>query len=339
MKKNIFDMNGTERAAALMVALGPSVASDILKHLDDDSIEKITVEIAKIDRLDPADREELIGSFLIDLRKSKKNLIGGKDKARDLLKDSFGEEKADEILERLSLRNVEKEYDFLREIDDDLVFSFLKNEQPQTIAVILSYLSPAKAGKIMKLLSPDVSKPVAVRMAKMKQITPEAAAAAARFLKKKYDEHRKAGESNKTAGGVDALVGILRHMPADIERKILDKLNIHEPELSGKIREKVFSFENIVSLSNSEVRILIDEIGDDQLIARALKGAGDEIRIKFMRNMSQNRATDIINDMNLLGPLRLSEVEESRNAIVSRMRELHDSGVIILAGEKELYVE
>ena len=336
--KNIYDMNGTQRAAALMVALGPSIAADILKHLDEESIEKITIEIAKIDQLDPADKEELIGSFLIDLRKSKRSVKGGKDKARDLLRESFGEEKAEEILNRVSLLDVEKEYDFLKEIDPELIFSFLKGEQSQTIAVVLSYITPEKAGKVIKLLPRETSKDVALKMAKMKQITPEAAAAAARFLKKRHDEYVKKGGA-KTAGGVDSLISILRHMPAETERKILNRLDIHTPDLSTVLRQKVFSFENVLNLSNNEVRILIDEIKDDGVMARALKGAGDDIRFKFMRNMSRNRATDILGDMDVMGPIRLSEVEECRNIIVEKMRELHDSGQISLIGDRELYVE
>jgi flagellar motor switch protein FliG len=335
---NIYDMKGPQRAAALMVALGPSVASDILKHLDEDSIEKITIEIAKIDRLDPADREELIGSFLVDLRRAGRTLSGGKDKARDLLRESFGESRADEILEKISLRDVEKEYDFIQDIDPDLLFSFLKGEQAQTIAVVLAYISPDKAGRVIKLLPKETSRDVALKMARMKQITPEAAAAAARFLRKRHDEHLKKG-AVRSAGGMDSLIGILRHMPAETERKILNRLDAHAPELSMELRRKVFSFENVLNLTNSEVRILIDEISDDRILARALKGAGDEIRVKFMRNMSQNRATDVLGDMDLMGPLRLSEVEECRGMIVTKMRELHDNGLISLSGDRELYVE
>ena len=131
---------------------------------------------------------------------------------------------------------------------------------------------------------------------------------------------------------------ILKHMPGDDERKIIEDIEAVLPNVSSRLREKIFAFENVVNLSNAEVRILIDEIKDDALIAKALKGAGDEIRFKFLRNMSQNRATDILSDMEAMGSIRLTEVRESRDRIVLIMRALDDNGAIRLRGG-ETYVE
>jgi flagellar motor switch protein FliG len=337
--KTIYEMNGTERAAALLVALGPKVASEILKHLDDRSIEKITVEIAKIDRLDPMEKEELIGAFLIDLRKSRRSIHGGEDKARELLVKTFGETRADEVFSKLSSINIEKELELLQEIEAELLHQFLKDEQPQTIAVALSYLPPEKSAHVLKRLSPEISKTVALKMAKMSSVTPEAVAAVARVIKKKYEKQQSERGNSMPAGGIESLVNILNYMPGESEKKIMRKLDAMIPEVSEKIRERIFVFENVLNLSNSEIRVLIDEINDDRTIARALKGAGDEVRFKFLRNMSQNRATDIISDMDGLGPLRLSEVEESRDAIVSVMKDLNDNGIISIFKEKEIYIE
>lgn len=329
--KDVFDMSGVERAAALMVSLGPRAAADIMKHLDEESIDALTREIAKIDRLSPREREDLIGQFLIDLRKEKKRLRGGEGTARQILIKTFGEEKAEKILSKFTNIDVDKEFASLNEIEDDALVLFLKDEHPQTIAVAMSFLAPEKSAAIMKSLDRGKAKDVAVRVAKMDRVMPDAVAGIAKTIRKKYQEYRNKNQG-LTTGGLDALIGILQHMPADDERKIMKELEIALPTVSQQITEKIFIFENVENLTNQEIRILIDAINDDHLLAKSLKGATDEIRFKFLRNMSQNRATDILSDIDAMGVVRLSEVEDCRAKIISIMRTLDDNGVINLRG-------
>lgn len=329
--RDVFDMSGVERAAALLVAMGPKVASEIMKHLDEASIEKITTEIAKIDRLTPQEREELIGEFLIDLRREKRRLRGGEGTAREILTKTFGEGKADQILSKFTNIDVDKEFADLSEIDDQALVSFLKDEHPQTIAVAMSFLAAEKSAAIMSALDRARAKEVALRMARMDTVMPEAVAGIVKTIKKKYQEYLKKNQG-LTAGGLDTLIGILQHMPADEEKKIMEDLEISMPSVSSQITEKIFTFENVVNLTNQEIRLLIDAIDDDALIARSLKGAGDEVRFKFLRNMSQNRATDILKDMEFMGVVRLSEVEDCRRKIEGILRTLDDNGVINLRG-------
>jgi flagellar motor switch protein FliG len=329
--KDVFDMSGVERAAALLVALGPKVAAEIMKHLDEDSIEKLTAAIAKIDRLSPAEREDLIGEFLIDLRKEKRRLRGGEGTAREILTKTYGEDKAEQILTKFTNIDVDKEFANLNEIEDEALISFLKDEHPQTIAVAMSFLAPEKSAAVMKVLSTEATKEVAIRMARMDRVMPEAVAGIVRTIKKKYQEYRKKNRG-LSAGGLDTLIGILRHMPNDDEKKIVEDLEIAMPAVSDQIHDKLFAFENAANLSNNEIRILIDEIGDDHLIATALKGAEDDVRFKFLRNMSQNRATDILSEMDAMGAIRLTEVKDCRNKIVAIMRNLDDNGIIDLRG-------
>ena len=329
--KDVFDMSGVERAAALMVALGPKVAAEIMKHLDEESIEKLTAAIAKIDRLSPEDREDLIGEFLIDLRREKRRLRGGEGTAREILVKSYGESKADQILAKFVNIDVDKEFADLSEIEDDALVSFLKDEHPQTVAVAMSFLAPVKSAKVMKALSPGTARDVALRMARMDHVMPEAVAGIVRTIKKKYQEYRKKNRG-LSAGGLDTLIGILRHMPNDDEKKIVEDLKIDMPAVSEQIQDTLFAFENAAALSNNEMRILIDEIGDDHLIAKALKGADDDVRFKFLRNMSQNRATDILAEMDAMGAIHITEVKDCRNRIVAVMRVLDDNGIIDLRG-------
>lgn len=337
--KKIHEMTGTERAAALLVSLGPETAGEIMKHLDEESVDLIATEIAGIESLSPEDREELSGEFIIELKKARKNLYGGEKRAKEILEGAFGQEKAGELLQKLLKTNVENEFEFLNRIESEILVAFLKEEHPQTIAVALSYLPADKSASIISLFPTELSKIVAVRMAKMKGVSPEAVSEIAKNLKKRYKNLRKQGYNDRTTGGVDSLVDILSHMNGESEKRIMGHFDSSQPSLSKEIRDRIFTFENIVNLTHPEVRILIDEINNDRIIATALKGAGDDIRFKVVRNLSQNRATDLIEEMEALGSLRLSEVEEARNYIVSIMRTLNDNDVISLRKDNEIYVD
>ncbi|HDP80395.1 MAG TPA: flagellar motor switch protein FliG [Spirochaetes bacterium] len=337
--KSIYDMSGTERAAALLVAMGPDVAAEILKHLDEDSINTLSLEIARLDRLSVEDKENLIGEFLLGLRKNRKMLSGGENIAKDILVGAFGEEKAGGILKKLNRQNLEKGFDFLAGIDAEILTGFLQDEHPQTIAVALAYLPSAKSAEILQGLAPITAKDVAIRMARMEKTSPEAVLEIARVLRKKYEDSRLAGRDYEAAGGVDTLVEIISHMGGEQEKKLMDHFDRAIPAVSKEIRDRIFVFENVANLSNQEMRVLIDEIGNDYTIARALKGAGDELRFKFMRNMSRNRATDVLTEMDSMGPVRVSEIQESRDFIVGVMKDLNDNGMITIKKVKEKYVE
>lgn len=337
--KSVFDMTGTEKAAALLMILGPEIASDIMKYLDEASIEKLSSEMIRMQSLPAGEKEDLIGEFLIELKRSSKNTYGGKNRARKLIAETFGDEKADELINKIENRDADAAFKFLNEIDDHDFVSLLKNEQPQVIALVIKYLSPKKAGLLMKSLDSDSAKTVALRVAKMKTHSPEAAVAVARAVKKRYDELKKRGAGGEQSGGIESLISIISHMSSEQEMKILQNMDISIPHISREISERIFSFESVLNLTNVEVRILIDEINNDYMIAKALKGAGDEIKFKFMRNMSQNRATSVLGEMDLMGPVRLLEIDECRSAIVDIMRILNENGVISLRRNGEIYVE
>jgi flagellar motor switch protein FliG len=337
--KSVYEMSGIERAAALLVALGSETASDVLKHLDDDSIEKLTVAISKIGSLSAVEREDLIGEFLIDLKKENRKIKAGEDTARELLSHAFGKDKAEEIIDKLEGMDLEQQFEFLVEADTDIVVNLLKNEMPQTIAVTIGYLPSSKAAAIIKNLPRETAKAVAIKMAKMKKSSPAAAASAAKILKKRYNDYLKTNQKLFNEDGFKSLIDILTHMSGSAEKKLLDELEGITPQITDEIKSRVFNFENIASLSNKDVRLLIDEINDDHLIALSLKGSGDEIRFKFIRNMSKNRATNILHEMEALGPVRLENVIESRSRIVAIMMNLDEKNIITARRGGEIYVE
>jgi len=337
--KSLNDMNGAERAAALLVALGPDIASEVMKHLDEDSISILAGEIAKIDALNPEDKEDLIGEFLLELKKKKGSVTGGQNVAKELLFSAFGKEKAEDILRKLTHQDLEKGFDFLSDVDSEIIITLIQNEHPQTVAVTLAYLPSRKAAEVLKGLSQQMAKEVTIRMAKMEKTSPDAVLEVSRVLRKKYDEHLYSGSDVAHAGGLNALVDIMGHMSGEQEKHMMEYFDTAMPDISSEIRAKIFTFENVLNLTNPEVQVLIDELGDDYVIARSLKGAGDDLRVKFVRNMSKNRATDVLSEMEAMGPVRLSEINESRDEIVRKMRELHDSGIINLRKDREQYVE
>ena len=337
--KSIFDMSGKERAAALLITLGPDIASEVLKHLDQESIEAITGEMIRMQALSPEDQEDIVGEFMIELRRASRSGTGGINRARKMIIDAFGSEKADEILSRIEDRDPETGFKFFRDIDNKTAVDLLKDEEPGVIALVLKHIDPARAAVILKELPGEKSKSAAVRLAKMKNPSPEAAVAVARALKKRYARIREIEGDKSIEGGVESLMSIMAHMSSSQERSILRNMDITVPHLSREIMDRIFTFENVINLTNSEIRILIDEISDDMIIARSLKGAGDDVRFKFLRNMSQNRATDILREMDIMGPVRLSDINECRDYIVDIMRQLNENGVIVIKRDGEIFVE
>lgn len=337
--KSIFNMKGTERAAALLVVLGKDVASDIMKHLDEDSVELISQEMMKIEGLDQGEKEELFGEFMLELKKSSGASTGGVNKAREMLFDAFGKERADELINKIEDSDPESGFKFLNEVDVSVILSLISGENSQMVALIFSYLTPQKAARVLKELPREKAQEVAVKLAKLSNPSPEAAVAVSRVLKEKYKIIKEKEGQGDSETGVNSLVNILAHMTSEQERNIIGSLDIQEPALKKKIMDKIFVFDNIINLSNNEIRIIIDELNDDILVAKALKGAGDNIRFKFLRNMSQNRATDILSEMDLMGPVRIEDIEEARNSIVDLMKILDENGVITIKRDGEIYID
>ncbi len=337
--KPIGKMTGPEKVAALMVALGADAASKVMKSLDYDTLNKITVEIAKIGEISIEEKEEMIGEFMIEFKKNHKAVFGGENIARDFIVSAFGDEKADEIFSNLTKKDLEKGFDFVKNIDSEHLASLLENESPQTIAVTFSHLPSRKAADILNILPPYTGKEVSKRMARMGKTSPEAVLEIARTLKDKCEKQMELNNNYQAPDGIDTLVNILGGMSLDQERRLIDYFDITIPDIAEKIRASIFNFEQIVNLTHQEIQIVIDELNDDYIVAIALKGAGDEIKFKFFRNMSLNRATDILNEMDEMGPKRISEINEAREKIVRVMRELNDYGMINLRKDKERYVE
>lgn len=326
-----------KRSAAFLIAIGPQAASEVMRNFDDDTVIRLTSEMARIESLSPGDKEEIIGDFMIEINRMKHTSFGGEAVARKILVDSLGSERAEEIYSKAQQLSPKAQFSFLKDVSPEIIKQLLNGEQPQTSAVVLSYISPDKAAKVLKQLG-DSAPDIALRIAKMSKVVPEAVIRISQALKKKYEKMQSV-EFGDTPGGVDALSDILNHLDGGTEQTILDHLEKSVPEEARIIQEKIYTFENIAGLTNAEIRIVIDAVGDDNLIALSLKGAGDEIRFRILRNMSNNRATDILSDMERMGAVRMSEILEARKYITTVMRQLNEEGRIFFKKDKDTLVE
>ncbi len=331
------DIDGRTKAAILLVALGPDVASGIYKHLEEGIIELLTLEIANLRKIDAETKAAVLKEAQEILMAKEFLTQGGVDYARTLLESALGPERAQEILRRITASLQVRPFDFMRHTDASQLLSFIQGEHPQTIALILSYLSPEQSAAIMGGLGANVQWEVVRRIANMDRVTPEVLREVERVLERKLSS--VLGQDFTAAGGIDAVVEIINRVDRGTERNIMESLEEKDPDLAEEIKRRLFVFEDIMSLDDRSLQRVLREV-DVKDLSLALKGATEELRQKFFRNMSRRAAEMLEEDMQFMGPVRVRDVEECQQKIVSVVRQLEDAGEIVIArgGEEELVV-
>jgi flagellar motor switch protein FliG len=323
------EIKGRRKAAILLVLLGPEKASKVYKHLDEQMIEILTLEIAAVRRIDPGQKETVLKEAQEIIMAREFLDRGGVSYARELLEQSMGEAKAEDLLRKLTSNLQAKPFDFLRASDPIQILSFLQGEHPQMITMILSFLPPEKAAAILSGLPNQDQADVALRIAKMDRITPDVLRETEKELEKKFSA--VVGGDYSIAGGVDSVVQIINRAGRKTEKNILEILDETDPELAEEIRKKLFTFEDIVKVDDRSLQKALRDI-DNKELAMALKGVSDDMREKFYRNMSSNAVEIIKEEMEYMGPVRLRDVEESQQKIVNMIRALEEAGEIVLGG-------
>ena len=331
------DLRGREKAAILLVALGPEVSSMVYKHLDDATIELLTLEIANMRRITPDTKLEVLKEAQEVIMAREFMTQGGVDYARKLLEQALGPERAQDILRRITASLQVRPFDFVRHADPSQLISFIQGEHPQTIALILSYLAPEQAAQVLGGLPPSAQWDVARRVARMDRITPEVLREVERVLERKLSTVM--GQDFTMAGGVDAVVAIINRVDRGPERNIIEALEEQDPELAEEIKKRLFVFEDIIGMDDRSLQRVLREV-DMKDLSLALKGATEELRVKFFRNMSKRAAEMLKEDMDFMGPVRVRMVEEAQQKIVNVVRALEEAGEIVIArgGEEELVV-
>lgn len=330
-------LTGRQKAAIFLVTLGSDVSAEIFKHLREDEIEQLTFEIARIEVVEPEDRDKVLMEFQ-ELMMAKDFIsTGGIDYAKDLLEKAVGGQRATEIINKLTSSLQVRPFDFIRRTDPAHLLNFIQGEHPQTIALILAYLDANKSSNILSQLPHEIQSEVAKRIAVMDRTSPEVLREVERVLEKKLST--LASEDYTAAGGIETIVEVLNLVDRSTERTILETLEEEDPDLAEEIKKRMFVFEDIVLLGDKDIQKVLREVDSTEL-AKALKGVNSEVQDKIFRNMSKRASAVLKEDMDFMGPIRLKDVEESQQKIVSIIRKLEDAGDITIAraGEDELVV-
>lgn len=330
-------LSGRQKAAVFLVTLGSEISSEIFKHLREDEIEALTFEIARMENFGSEEKEAVLQEFQELMMAQDFINSGGIDYARELLEKSLGSQKAVDIINRLTTSLQVRPFDFIRRTDPTHLLNFIQQEHPQTIALILAYLEPQKASVILGSLPNEIQSDVAKRIATMDRTSPETLREVERVLEKKLASI--SSEDYTVAGGVESIVEILNLVDRSTEKVIIESLEEEDPELAEEIKKRMFVFEDIVMLDDRAIQKVMREV-DTAELAKALKAVDSEVQDKIFRNMSKRAAALLKDDMEYMGPIRMKDVEESQQKIVSIIRKLEEQGEIVVAraGEDELVV-
>ena len=329
------ELTGRRKAAILLVILGPDKAAQVLKHLDDETVEQLTIEIANVGSVSDEERRTVLQEFQNIMRAKEMIAKGGLEYAKEVLEKAFGPEKAAKIIERLVSSLQVRPFDFIKTADPVQIFNFLQNEHPQTVALVLSYLEPDLAAQVLGSLPEDLQVEVLKRIALLERTSPDIVREIERNLEKKLSGF--VGQSFSKIGGIDTAAEIMNNVDRTTERSIMEKLAADNPELAEEIRRKMFVFEDILKLDDRSVQLVLREV-DTKDLAVALKGASDELKEKIFRNMSKRAAQLLKDEMEYMGPVRVKDVEEAQQKIISVIRRLEEAGEIVIArgGGEEL---
>ncbi|MCL2243227.1 MAG: flagellar motor switch protein FliG [Treponema sp.] len=336
-KKGGKEYTGRQKSAIFLVAVGAEISAEIFKYLREDEIETLTFEIARLETIDAEQKDAILQEFQELMMANQFISTGGIDYARELLEKSLGSQKAIDIINRLTSSLQVRPFDFIRRTDPAHLLNFIQQEHPQTIALILAYLEPNKASIILQNLPNEVQSDVARRIATMDRTSPEVLREVERVLEKKLSS--LSSEDYTAAGGVESIVEILNLVDRASEKQIIEALEDEDPELAEEIKKRMFVFEDIVMLDDRAIQKVMREV-DSQELAKALKSVDSQVQDKIFKNMSKRAAGMLKEDMEYMGPVRLKDVEEAQQKIVSIIRHLEDTGEIVVAraGEDELVV-
>ena len=321
-------IRGIQKAAILLISLGPERAAGIFKHLKEEEIEELTLEIANTRSVTPQVKDEIINEFYEVCLAQQYIAEGGIGYAKDLLEKAIGNEKAMEVISKLTASLQVKPFEFVRKTDPTQLINFIQDEHPQTIALILSYLAPAQAALIVSALPPDRQADVARRIAVMDRTSPDVIKEVEKVLESKLTS--LVNQDYTIVGGVDAVVEILNTVDRGTERHIMETLEIEEPELADEIRKKMFVFEDILLLDDRAIQRVLRDVDNNDL-AIALKSANEEVQNAVFNNLSKRLAVMIKEDMEFMGPVRMKDVEEAQQKIVNIIRKLEDTGDIVIS--------
>ena len=330
-------LQGRKKAAALLITLGRDRSAQVLRHLSDEDIERLTWEISAMGELKPEQRRNVVEEFEESAVGRNVISLGGLEYAEELLRLALGDDKAAELIDRLSATSPTVPFGFLRHLNVQQLVNFLSNEHPQTIALLTSFLQSDKAAQVLAGLEPEMAADVAQRIALMERANPEIVNEVEAVLRRKLSAVLQPTRQTQTVGGIEVLVNLLKQSSRMTEKTILEALEDNEPELADEIKKRMFVFENIGTLDDRSIQRILREV-EIRDLSVALKATPEGVKDCIMRNMSSRAAAMMKEDMEASGPVRLRQVEEAQARIVEVIRRLDEAEEIVIArgGDDEL---
>ncbi|HWL44700.1 MAG TPA: flagellar motor switch protein FliG [Ilumatobacter sp.] len=329
-------LTGTQKAAIVLLKLGKDRSAKVMQLLSEREVTQVTAEIVQAQAVRREDADASLVEFAAMARANDQLASGGVERARDLLMAAVGEERANEILENLRVSFAKAPFEFLRKTDPRQVLNFLAGEHPQTVALVLAHMQPEQASMVLGGLDEETQRDVSIRIAKLEQTSPEVITQLETVLERRFGSSAAAQQMHRS-DGLQTLVDILNRSDRATERSIFEGLEAFEEELADQVRSRMFVFEDIVSLDNRAVQLILRQV-DTKELATALKGVREEVRDKIMVNMSERAAQNLGEEIALLGAVRMKTVEEAQGAIVRTIRALEETGQVVVTRGTEEFV-
>lgn len=330
-------LTGPQKAAVLLVQLGKERSALVLKSLRESEVEELLGEIARLRGVQTGVVDAVLEEFQSMAAARRYYGQGGMDYAREVLEATVGPEKAAELLARMEASLVEMPFEFLRRADARQVLSFLQDEHPQTVALVIAHMRAEQAAIVLSGMPDDLQADVAHRVAVMESSSPEVVRQVEAVLERKLSSVLQSNDFS-VAGGLQPLVDIINHSDRATERLILEGLERRDPALAEQVRSQMFMFEDVCNLDDRSVQLVLRQV-DGKELATALKGVRQDVRDKIMTNMSERAAANLADEIEVLGPVRLTSVEEAQAKVIQTIRSLEESGQIILTrGDRDEFV-
>ncbi len=331
------ELTGAQKAAVLLVQLGKEKSAAVLKGLRESEVEEVLSEVARMQGV-PAETVDAVFEEFQTLASARRYYAqGGMDFAREVLEATLGGDRAAELLDRMKASLVEMPFEFLRRADARQVLSFLQDEHPQTVALVLAHMRADQAAIVISGMPDDLQADVAHRVAVMETTSPDVVRRVEAILERKLSSVLQSTDAS-AAGGLKPLVDIINHSDRATERLILEGLERRDPALAEEVRSQMFMFEDITTLDDRSVQLVLRSV-DSKELATALKGVSQDVRGKIMANVSERAAANLADEIDMLGAVRLSTVEEAQAKIIATIRSLEESGQILLSrGDSDEYV-
>ena len=331
------ELTGAQKAAVLLVQLGKEHSAKVLKSMRESEVEEVLAEIARLHEVNAEQVDAVLEEFH-ELASARRYYgKGGMAYAREVLEAALGKDKAEEVLARMEASLVEMPFEFLRRADARQVVSFLQDEHPQTVALVLAHMRAEQAAIVLSGLPEQLQADVAHRVAVMETTSPEVVRRVEGILERKLASVLQSTDVT-VAGGLQPLVDIINHSDRATERLILEGLERRDPALAEEVRSQMFMFEDILTLDDRSVQLVLRQV-DSKELATALKGVRQDVKDKIMANVSERAATNLADEIDMLGPVRLSTVEEAQAKVISTIRSLEESGQILLSrGDRDEFV-